>query len=250
MKALVVANWKMNPLTFREAKVLLEKTKQLAMQVKEVSLVVAPPSIYLRELTALARMKTLSFAAQNVHAEPLGAHTGEISVSHIKDAKASYVIIGHAERRAAGESDADIQKKMRAALMAQLTPILCIGESERGSDAAHFTHIREQLRSALPEEAGKRLSRIVIAYEPVWAIGGKTPMRPHDMHEMSIYIRKTVVERFGALGHGVKIIYGGAIDAESAPAMLKEGDVTGLLVGRVSIDAQALKQLLVAIKHA
>lgn len=248
MKCLVVANWKMNPDTLRAAKKLLEATKKAAVAAKGVSVVVCPPAVFLREL-ASARGK-VAFGAQNMHFEQRGSFTGEISSVQVKDAKASYAIIGHAERRAMGETNDDVRKKIDAALAANLTPIFCIGEKARGIGAEHFEFVREQLRSALSDESAKRLSKIVIAYEPVWAIGAPKAMEPRQMQEMSIFIRKTLVERCGAAGHEVKILYGGAVDAGNAGTMLREGDVAGLLVGRASVDADGFTNLLKAVAAA
>lgn len=248
MKSLIVANWKMNPATLKEAKKLLEVTKKAAASAKGVSLVVCPPSVFVRVLAG-ARGK-VAFGVQNIYFEDRGSFTGETSPLQAKDAKATYAIIGHAERRAMGESNDDVRKKVDAALHVNLTPILCIGERERGGGAEHFEFVRDQLRSCISEGAGKKLSKIVIAYEPVWAIGAPKPMEPRQMHEMSIFIRKTLVERFGSAGHTTHILYGGAIDASNAANMLQNGDVAGLLVGRASVDAPVFAALLKAAAAA
>lgn len=248
MKALVVANWKMNPASIREAKKLLEATKTATAAAKGVSVIVCPPAIFLRELAG--RGTKVMYGAQNVHFEPRGSYTGEISALQVKEAKATYVIIGHAERRALGETNDDVRKKLDMALASGLLPILCVGEKSRGVGAEHFDFVREQLREAFSDESAKRLSKIVIAYEPVWAIGAPKTMEPRQMHEMSIFIRKTLVERCGAAGHDVKILYGGAVDAGNAGMMLREGDVAGLLVGRASVDAAGFGALLKAVANA
>ncbi len=250
MKSLIVANWKMNPASVREAKKLCGETKRLAGLLKGVSVVVCPPAVFLSGLAAGARKGRVSFGTQNVHFENRGSYTGEISPVQAKDAKASYAIVGHAERRAIGESNDDVRKKVDAVFAAGMTPILCIGEKERGQGAEHFTFVREQLRGGISEEAGKKLSRLIIAYEPVWAIGATKAMEPRQMHEMSIFIRKTLVERFGSVGHNITILYGGSIDASNAGEMLRDGDVTGLLVGRASVDIQAFTELLRAVSEA
>jgi triosephosphate isomerase len=248
MKALIVANWKMNPDTLKAAKKLLEATKKAAAGAKGVSLVVCPPAVFLRDLAG-TRGK-IAFGAQNVHFEHRGSFTGEISPVQVKDAKAQYAIVGHAERRAMGESNDDVRKKVDAALAANLTPVFCIGERERGQGAEHFEFVREQIRTGLSEEAGKKLSKIIVAYEPVWAIGASRAMEPREMHEMSIFIRKTLVERYGSAGHSIVILYGGAVDAGNAVHMLRDGDVAGLLVGRASTDVQTFPHLLQAVAAA
>lgn len=248
MKSIVVANWKMNPATGKEARALFEATKKAAAAAKNVSLIVAPPALYLRELTAAYRGKAITLAVQNAHWDTAAAHTGEISLAQAKDAGAKAAIIGHAERRALGESNEDTRRKVASALKLGLTPILCVGEKQRSASGEHFTFVAEQLRAGLAEAPPSSLSKILIAYEPVWAIGAFEPMRPPQMHEMTIFIRKTVVELHGEKGHNVKILYGGAIDAENAAVMLMEGDVSGLLVGRASTDAAEFSALLSAIQ--
>lgn len=249
MKALVVANWKMNPPTFREAQKLLEGTKKAAEKCK-ISVVVAPPALFLRELARASRDARVSFAAQHAHAEESGAHTGEISIAQAKDAKAHYVLIGHAERRGLGETNNDTRLKVRAACAHGLSPILCVGEKERTQSGEYFALIAEQLRVALSELSPSHLSRVLIVYEPLWTIGTDHTMSPHDMHQMSIFIRKTIVEMYGEAGHKMRILYGGSLNAANTPAMLREGDIHGLLVGRASWDTVEFGHLLQAVGEA
>jgi len=248
MKSLVVANWKMNPGTRREAKQLFAATKKAADSSPHVSVVVAPPSIFLRELKSAYSGKKIAFAAQDGRAEPTGAHTGEVSLAQSKDAGAQYAVIGHAERRAAGESDEEIGKRVAAALALKLTPIVCVGESKRDQSGSHFDVVRMQLRAALLSVEPPQLARCIIAYEPVWSIGAERAMNPRDMHEMAIFIRKTTVDFKGEGGMHVKILYGGSIDDTNAADMLKNGDVHGFLVGRASEEARKLEALLRAIE--
>ncbi len=248
MKALIVANWKMNPPTFREAKKLLEDTKRAAEKY-HVSVVVAPPAIFVRELAARSRGKRVLFATQHAHADESGAHTGEISISQAQDAKVSYVLIGHAERRAQGETNADTKKKVAATCMLGLTPVLCVGEIERGQSGEYFNYISEQLRTALSDLSPAQLLRTLIVYEPLWIIGTDRTMSPHEMHQMSIYIRKTIVEMYGDIGHKMKILYGGSLNATNTPAMLIGGDIHGLLLGRASVDAIEFTKLLKAVSE-
>lgn len=248
-RALLIANWKMNPPTFKEAKKLLEATKRSAERTK-VSVVVAPPSVFLRELARTSRGKRVMFAAQHAHFESAGAFTGEISMQQVRDSKAAYVLIGHAERRALGESNADTGKKVTAALAAGLIPVLCIGETKRTASGEYFPVIAEQLRTALTDIPAVKLSRLIIVYEPLWTIGTDMSMDPRQMHEMAIFIRKTIVDSYGEQGHKIKILYGGSIDAKNAPAMLRDGDVHGLLVGRASISAIEFAHLLEAVSNS
>lgn len=244
MKSIIIANWKMNPVTMREAKKLFESSRKAAEAAKNVSLIVAPPALFLRELSGSYKGKRVAFAVQNAHFESSGSFTGETSMTAARDAKASYVLIGHAERRAMGETNENVAKKVAAALAEKLTPVLCVGESARDAGGSHFNIVREQLRAALKSVPPARIGKLLIAYEPVWAIGAKKPMGADDMHEMAIFIRKMVVEQIGQQGMAVKILYGGSIDETNAADMLQKGDVVGLLVGRASTDARKLSALI------
>ena len=247
MKSIVVANWKMNPATFKEAKKLFEATRKAAETAKNVSVIVAPPAIFLRELSVGYKGKRLSFAVQNAHYETGGAYTGEVSMSEVRDAKCSSVIIGHAERRAMGEGNDDTRRKVATALVSGLTPVLCIGEKTRSSGGEHFEFVREQLVAGFADVPPPKIPRVLVAYEPVWAIGAERPMSPRDMHEMAIFIRKTVVDRYGQGGMNLKILYGGSVDERNAGEMMQNGDVNGLLVGRVSTDAEKFSALVSAL---
>ena len=249
MRAILVANWKMNPESWKDAKKLFDATKKAAEKAKKVQVIVASPAIFLRDISTKYR-GGISFAIQNGYQESHGAHTGETSFTQARDAKAAYAIIGHAERRAMGETNADTSTKITGALKAGLTPILCVGEVQRSPSGDHFSFVREQLRAGLAAVPPGTLKRILIAYEPVWAIGGAKPMLPNDMHQMSIFIRKAIVELFGEAGMETKILYGGSIDEVSAPAMLRDGDVKGFLVGRASAEETKITNLIAAIQNA
>lgn len=246
MKSILVCNWKMNPATYREAKILFEATKKAADKAKNLQVIVAPPALYVRELSRGYRGK-LGFAIQNGSADANGAHTGEISFVQAKDSRAQYAIIGHAERRATGETNVMVSAKVSAACKAGIVPILCVGEISRTGTGEHFTYVREQLKAGLSNVPPAFLKKVLIAYEPVWAIGAAKPMSPRDMHEMSIFIRKTTVEFCGAAGMDIKILYGGSVDETNARAMLVDGDVRGLLVGRASAEPKQVASLLQAV---
>src|SRR3989344_7323540 len=211
-KVIVVANWKMNPASFREAKKLFEAERKAAEKSRGAGVVIAPPAIFLRELSLAYRGSKVAFAVQNAHFEAGGAHTGEISLAQARDARAKYVIIGHAERRAAGETDDDTRKKVASALALKITPILCVGESERSEQGEHFELVREQLHAGLADVAASQLSRVLLVYEPLWTIGKEKAMDPRQMHEMAIFLRKCVVESHGEGGRPMKILHAGSAD--------------------------------------
>lgn len=247
MDPLVIANWKMYPQSLADARKLFDATKAASDKARSVSVVVAPPAIFLHDLRARYKGKKIAFAVQNAHAEREGAHTGEISLVQAQDAGASWVIVGHAERRAMGETDADVRAKTAAALALRMTPIICVGELSRGNSGDYFAVVKEQLRVALADVPPTKLSKLVIAYEPVWAIGATAAMSSHQMHEMAIFIRKTLFEIYGKPGMSVQILYGGSIDETNAPDMIQNGDIQGLLVGRASTDAQKFAALIKSI---
>jgi len=228
---------------------LFDATKKVAEKCPAISLIVAPPALYLRDLASGYRGKRISFAIQNAHAEASGAYTGEISLAQARDAGASYVLVGHSERRAMGETDEDTQKKVSAALKAKMTPILCVGESLRAQGGEHFNIVAEQLRVGLRDVPPEKITKVILAYEPVWAIGGETTMSPRDMHTMAIFIRKTIVGIYGDVGHKVKILYGASVGEKNASAMVREAHVHGFIVGHVSTDAERFAALLKVIQN-
>jgi len=247
MKALIVGNWKMNPATSTEARALLTASKQIAEKSSAVSLVIAPPALYLQDLIARYKGKKLGFAVQSARPEKVTAITGGVSLAQVKELRVSWAIIGHAERRALGESDDDTRAQIAAALTLKMNPILCVGEKERDDTGGHFRTIASQIKHACDGLEASQIGKIVIAYEPVWKIGAQNAMSPNEMHEMSIFIRKTLVEIAPDAAMKMKILYGGSIDTTSAPLMMQHGDVAGLLIGRASLESTTLREIVRAI---
>lgn len=237
-------NWKMNPGTYTEARMLARATARFQKSFPGV-VYVAPPAPFLYPL--VRGVRSLNYVAQRVHEEPQGAHTGEVSVSQIRDAGAHGVLIGHAEQRAAGETNEQVTRKVSLATQSGLYAIVCIGESVRDSSGDYLRTVREQITAAVGGIEPRALKQLCVAYEPVWAIGAEKPMGTHDMHEMSLYIRKILSELFGKAARVVPVLYGGAIDAETARNMMLYGDVQGVLVGRASVDPVKVKDLLAAL---
>lgn len=246
-KVLIVANWKMNPATFREAKRLFEATKKAVEKVTNALVIIAPPAIYLRDLAVKYKGNKISFAAQNSKAETTGAFTGEISIAQVRDSGASYILVGHSEVRAMGETNDETRAKVVVALSNQITPILCVGETRRTKNGEHFGVVKEQIHAGLKDVPPTKIPRVIIAYEPVWAIGGEITMSPRDMHEMAIFIHKTVVEMHGGVGHSIKILYGASVGEKNALAMLREAPVRGFVVGHVSVEPERFTALIKSI---
>ena len=247
LRPIIVANWKMNPGSSKAARELFDASRRIADKAPGVSVIIAPPSLYLLPLSARYSGSKIKFAAQHALEGDIGAHTGDISMGQLKDAKIKVVIAGHAERRAAGESDDDTRKQVASALQKGLTPILCVGERERSASGEHFNFVRAQLRAGFGDVADDAAPKVIVAYEPVWAIGATQAMSPRQMHEMSIYIRKCVVELRGEKAANLKILYGGAIDDTSALPMMQGGDVAGLLIGRASTNAEEFALLITSL---
>jgi triosephosphate isomerase len=203
----------MHPTYPEDARELLDVTKKTLRKATKVSPILAPPALFLADLVKHTKTRTVQFAMQNVHWETAGAFTGEVSVLQAKASGAHYVIIGHAERRRMGETDEQVSKKVEATLATPaMKAIVCIGEIARNDDGAFLSELAEQLSIATATVAPEQLSRLIIAYEPVWAIGADSPMTPHEMHETAMYIRKLLVTRFDESALRVPVLYGGSID--------------------------------------
>ncbi len=201
-------------------------------------LLVCPPATLVAEFAAAARNSPLRIGAQDCHAEPMGAFTGDISAEMLKDAGASAVILGHSERRIQHhESDAEIRAKVLAAWRAGLLAIVCVGETraERDSGKA-FNVVEGQLADSIPD--GSSATNTVVAYEPVWAIGSGLTAMPKDIAEMHGFARKRLRSRFGQEGEEFRILYGGSVKSSNAGELVGLADVDGALVGGASLKAE------------
>lgn len=246
-KCIVVANWKMNPKTLQEAKRLFVGVKKVLDKIRGARTVICPPAIFLTELRELYVGRRIAFGTQNVHMERSGSFTGSLSAPMIKSAGATHVIIGHSERRAEGETDEQVQKKLRVALDERLTPILCVGERERDQHGDYLHFVKTELEVATKGIARDELRRVIIAYEPIWAIGrsARDAMKPHDMHQMSLFIRKVLTEQFSReVAAEVPILYGGSVEPTNAQSLLQDGNINGFLVGHASLDAKTFGDIL------
>lgn len=229
MKPLIAGNWKMNGLQAARVEIdaLIQKFAGAAPEDRDV--LICPPATLVAAFAASYADEAIQIGAQDCHAEPSGAHTGDISAEMLADAGAGFIIVGHSERRADhGETDADVKAKAEAALRAGLTPIICVGETREQREAGEALNIvGKQLEGSLPETA----EDIVVAYEPVWAIGtGLTPTL-EDIGEMHDFIRsKTPL--------GTRILYGGSVKPGNAKEILRVTNVNGALVGGASLKAE------------
>ncbi len=245
---LMVANWKAYVGTAEEARKLFSVAKRLASKTR-VRIVLLPPAP-LFGLLAPKNKSRVSFGVQDVSTKMSGAHTGEVTAETVAGLGAKYVIVGHSERRAAGESLPQITEKLRRVLVEDLTPVLCVGESERDSDGRYLAYVREEITSALLPLSPRDRSRVVIAYEPIWAIGktAADALSASDLAEMVLYIRKVLAEILpGKSSARTKVLYGGSVESENARALAGGTQIDGFLVGHASTDPVTFSKLVHAI---
>ena len=248
MKKIIVANWKMNPSSPHEAKKLFGAIKKKAALARgSVETVVAPPFVYLPLLSPTAKVK---LGAQDVFFKDEGAFTGEVSPAMLAHLGVSYVIVGHSERREyVGESDEVIHKKILAAVSRHLRAIVCVGEKERHGEGFP-PRVKEEILAALKGIPRALASRVLIAYEPLWAIStnkGAHEDSPESVFEMSIFIRRTVMDIWGKKAAlSIPILYGGSVNAKNAKGFLEVKGISGLLVGGASLKAEEFGAILSA----
>jgi len=246
-KKYIVANWKMNPLEVREATKLFNEVKKKIPKLKKTKVIICPPFVYLGELSLLYSGNKISFGAQDSFWENKGSFTGEISPIQIKDLGGEYVILGHSERRAQGETNEIVNKKIKACLSSGLKVILCIGEKDRDEGSGEHLHfIKEEIKESLKGVNKNHLGRIIIAYEPIWAIGKsqKDAMTPETLHQMKLFILKILKDMYGTRGMDVSVIYGGSVEPENTEELIKDGEVDGLLVGHKSLIAKEFLEII------
>ena len=236
----------MYPQTVKEASAKFNAIKKIAGTLRNVQTVVCPPHVFVGDLRKSVTGHRCVLGAQNAWIDSEGAYTGEISPAMIASLSLPYVIIGHSERRAMGETDELVNKKIIAALKAGLTVVLCVGEHERDADGEYLKFISAQLVADLKNIQKKDLEKIIVAYEPIWAIG-KNALRaatPEDAHEVTILIKKTLADLSGASAEDLAVLYGGSVDAKNAGEFLMKSGVVGLLVGRASLDIEVFTEIL------
>lgn len=244
-KPILVANWKNYPNSLPEAKALLKELSKKKALFSKVSLLIAPPTPYM-ELVANSFAK---LASQDLPSIEKGAHTGMVSVEMLKSFGTKVAILGHSERRALGESSAEVAGKVRVALKAGITPLVCVGELVKDAEGEHFEFLREEIKASLLGVSKKEVERIMLAYEPVWAIGksAKDAIKPEELSQTVLFMRKALSDLFGrAAAEKVGILYGGSVEPKNASALMG-GGVRGMLVGHASLDAKSFVGIVEAI---
>jgi len=232
----IAANWKMHKTVAEAADFVDALLPRIAATQSDV--VICPPFLALSEVVERSRGSAVRVAAQNMHEEESGAFTGEVSAAMLVEADVDAVVLGHSERREYFcETDEALARKVPAALAAGLEPILCIGESEQARDDGQTEAVLErQLQAGLVELDGGKLGGIVIAYEPIWAIGTGRTATPEQAQEACSFIRDTLRTR-GAPADRVRVLYGGSVKPANAAELMSEPDIDGALVGGASLDA-------------
>ncbi len=247
MQKLIVGNWKLYIRTFEEGKKLLKAIDKKLPRGVKTTVVVCPPVALAAALRREYKGKRIAFGTQDAFWESEGAFTGQISPVNLASAGISYVILGHSERRALGETDEDVAKKAVAALSAGLHPIVCVGEIERDQDGKFFSVIEKSVKATLARIEPKDAGKFTVAYEPVWAIGKTEAASPRTAAEAVLYIRKTIADMWGReKALKVRIIYGASVDAGNAAHFAAEKSIHGLLPGRASVDAEEFVGILKA----
>jgi len=244
---LVAGNWKMHKLIGEARQLASELTSRLTGLNASVTVVLCPPFTALAEVADAIAGTGVFLGAQNVHWEEKGAYTGEVSPSMIKDAGCEYVIIGHSERRQYfGEIDETVNRRVRAALHAKLKPIVCVGESERQRDQGQTEAvIIEQVRKGLVDLNAEGMGHVVIAYEPVWAIGTGKNATPQQAQEVHALIRGLISNTFGeSIASSLLILYGGSVKPGNAGELLAQPDIDGALVGGASLEADSFEGIV------
>jgi triosephosphate isomerase (TIM) len=234
-RPLVAGNWKMNGLRSSAAEFI--RIVEGAQELTAVDLMICPPATLLVLLAAAAKGTSVLIGAQDCHAEPSGPFTGDLSAEMLKDAGASAVIVGHSERRSYHkETDADVRAKALAARRAGLCAIVCVGETRaEREDGRALAVVGTQLDGSVPD--GATVENLVVAYEPVWAIGSGLTPTPTDVADMHAFIRQRLGSRLGEEGQGIRILYGGSVKPSNAKELLHVANVDGALVGGASLKA-------------
>jgi triosephosphate isomerase (TIM) len=241
----IAGNWKMHKLG-GEAVELARAIKAGMAGGTRCQVVLAPPFTALAAVAREIRGSPLVLAAQNVHWEPKGAFTGEVSIPMLQDIGCGMVIIGHSERRLYfGETDATVNRRVRAVLNSELQPIVCIGETlaERES-GMHHSVVAQQLAGGLDGLTGHGLLRIILAYEPVWAIGTGRTASPEIAQEMHGLIREWLSGKFGKEAQDIRILYGGSVKPDNVDALMLQPDIDGALVGGACLEAESFLRII------
>ncbi|GAC1434396.1 MAG: triose-phosphate isomerase [Solirubrobacteraceae bacterium] len=246
---LIAGNWKMHK-TIAEAEEFIQGLLPRVSSAEGVEVAICPPYTALSAMVDSARGSRVQVFAQNMHEAPSGAFTGEVSAAMLSELDLQGVVLGHSERRTMfGESDRALAAKLPVALAAGLQPILCVGETESEREAGGTERkLRHQVQEGLDRVAPADLHRVVIAYEPIWAIGTGAVATPEQAQEAASFVRALVAGRSAEAAEQVRVLYGGSVNEENASELLALPDVDGALVGGASLSAASFAQIVTAAR--
>lgn len=246
----IAGNWKMNLNSAQGLELAAALAKAVGTE-STVEVAICPPAVYLDAITGAVKGSAIGVGAQNCHHEAKGAFTGEVSPAMLLDIGCRYVILGHSERRQLfHETNQDVNKKVLAALAAGLTPIVCVGETLDERKAGNTSKVvREQVEGSLAGLSGEQVLKLVIAYEPIWAIGTGVVATPEQAEEVHADLRSLLSSRYtAAVGDQVRIQYGGSVNAENAATLLSQPNIDGALVGGASLKADGFLAIIAGAK--
>jgi triosephosphate isomerase (TIM) len=241
----IAANWKMNK-TIAEAEAYIGALLPRVGAVDDVEIAICPPYTALQAMVDSTRGSSVQVFAQNMHEADSGAYTGEVSAPMLDEIDVHGVVLGHSERRALyAETDKALQLKVVKALEAGLTPMLCVGETEEERERGDTERkLRHQVQEGLEGVPVERLPEVVVAYEPIWAIGTGLTATPEQAQDAVAFVRALVEDRDKAAGQAVRILYGGSLKPDNAPELLALPDVDGALVGGASLEAESFARIV------
>ncbi len=248
MKKIVIGNWKLNPSTLEEAERIIKLLTR--KPVPSVTAVICPPAVFLSRFTH--KKSHIAFGIQTLSHETSGAFTGEISATQAKSVGASVAIIGHSERRAMGESNELVSRKVFSSLKAGLTTVVCVGEKERDVHGHYLSYLKAQIDESLALVPKTLSKQLIIAYEPLYAISGAghSALLPEELEQTVLFVRKVLHDLFGKKAVTTPILYGGSVDPINISALVKSGGVDGFLVGKESLRPEHFLSILRAVSES
>ncbi len=245
-RPIIAGNWKMHN-TSSQGIALVQELAKLTADAKDVDIVVCPTFTTLAAVATALKDTNIHLGAQNMHFEKKGAFTGEITAEMLKDVCCEYVIIGHSERRQYfAETDTTVNKKTKAALEANLVPIVCVGESLEEREAGTTeTVVGAQVRAGLEGLTNEQAATVVVAYEPIWAIGTGRTASADDANAVCAFVRRTLADMFGQeTADKIRVQYGGSVKADNIAELMSKSDIDGALVGGASLDAVGFSKIV------
>lgn len=250
MKMILVGNWKNHPNSIKEAKNILNGLTRRSKIFKKLSTYIAPPSAYMDLVSSKVRGLG-GLASQDIFHTTSGTYTGTTSAEMLKGFGIRLSIVGHSERRKLGETNQMVSEKLRVALKSGITPLLCVGEDVHDAEGGYFEVLREQIKSSLDGiKKGEEAKKLIVAYEPVWAIGDRADkaMEPLELSQMVIFIRKVLTEAFGRkVADHIPVLYGGSVDDTNAESLVLNTGINGFLVGRASLNPEMFAKIAQAL---